>query len=230
MTADDQVEKMEAIGRVAATMTHNFTNVLMGISGCAEIALSRMKADDPAHSFVEEIRAAAARGILLPKRLLGCFQKNEQTATVIELDAALLELEDMVRTILGDRIELHLSVAATGALVSCDRVTLGQILRDLTVNAREAMSDGGALTIETEKTEAEGDQFVALIVSDTGCGMDEKVQQRAFEPFFTTKAGGDGVGLGLSTVYGNVRQLGGHIQLRSTIGRGTSFRIFLPRV
>ena len=235
-----QAQKMEAIGQLSGGIAHDFNNLLMGIMGCASIALNKLETDHPARKFMEEVRNAAMRGAALPSQLLAFSRKREVTPSIIDLGAVVSKTEKMLRRMLGEDIDLRVELHGEESRVLCDQGRLEQVLMNLAVNARDAMPDGGRLTVCTE-LEVLGDEdarrfpglspgaHVVLRVSDTGCGMDEKTRERIFEPFFTTKAIGQGTGLGLSTVYGIVKQCGGHVGVTSEVGAGTTFTIRLPR-
>jgi two-component system cell cycle sensor histidine kinase/response regulator CckA len=229
-----QSQKMEAVGRLAGGVAHDFNNMLSVINGYAELLLVDMPPDDVKRRGLEEIRRAGARSAELTRQLLAFSRRQLLTPTVLDLRAVLRELEPMLRGLLGESIRLVTLHAPLAGKVRFDRSQLEQVLINLAINARDAMPDGGQLSISVERAvRAEGDPpcgLVRITVADAGIGMDPSTQARVFEPFFTTKAVGEGTGLGLSTVHGIVEQSGGRIYVESEPGRGTTFRIDLPRV
>ena len=233
-----QAQKMEAVGRLAGGIAHDFNNLLMGVLGCCRMAVEQMGPDAGAAPFVEEIRAATERGTGLIRQLMAFSRRRTPVQRPFSVNGMVASNEAMLRQILGEDIELQVELCATSATVLGDVSQLEQVLMNLVVNARDAMSRGGQLTIRTAESARGGDHgppasvsgpHVVLEVADTGCGMDAATRERAFEPFFTTKAEGQGTGLGLATVYGIVKQLGGHLHVDSEQGVGTTFRIHLPR-
>jgi PAS domain S-box-containing protein len=236
-----QAQKMEALGLLAGGIAHDFNNVLMTMAGCSELALARLASDDPLRSLIDEIARASERGATLTRQLL-LFSRQDGTAPrPVDLNRIVGGMERFLRRLIGDDVVLETRLDSTPAVVRADPGQLEQVLLNLAVNAREAMPDGGQLTIEIVSVEvadtASGARptlalgsYACLRVRDTGLGIDPAVQARIFEPFFTTKEPGKGTGLGLSTVYGIVRQHGGEIRLDSDVGRGTTFEVYLPRV
>ena len=234
-----QAQKMEAVGRFAGGIAHDFNNLLMGVIGCSRLAEKELPEDSPARLFLDEIRNAAMRGGDLVRQLLA-FARREalapQPRSVREIVAA---DTSMIRQLLGEDIEVEVALPDGHASVVADPGQVEQILMNLCVNARDAMPSGGRLGIEVAERRIgeeearwlglERGDFVELAVADTGKGIDPEIRDRVFEPFFTTKGREEGTGLGLSTVYGIVRQLGGHIDFESQPGTGTRFRILLPR-
>jgi two-component system, cell cycle sensor histidine kinase and response regulator CckA len=227
-----QAQKMEAIGRLAAGVAHDFNNLLMGISGCATVALDRLDGHEEVRELLDEIVSAAASGASITRQLLEFGRKRKHSPRLLDLDSVVFRSEAMLRRLLGEDIELLVRCNAAGAMVRCDPGQIEQVLMNLIVNARDAMPSGGRLIIETSEVEIAREEalrrWVRLRVSDTGCGMDEEIQEYLFEPFFTTKSIGEGTGLGLSTVYAIVERSGGQIDLASEIGVGTTFTIHLP--
>jgi two-component system, cell cycle sensor histidine kinase and response regulator CckA len=236
-----QAQKMEAIGRLASGVAHDFNNLLTVISIYTELLLSHRHRHDLLERYATEIKKAVDNATALTSQLLTLSCKQLPQPRVLALNGLLAKMADVVRRLLGPAIELILVPRATMGYVNVDPAQLEQVVRNLVVNARDAMSQGGTLTIET--ADIEGDErparryggaqpgpYVRLAVSDTGCGMDAATRARLFEPFFTTKSGGHGTGLGLSIVYGIVRQSGGHIEVDSAPGRGAVFSVYLPRV
>jgi PAS domain S-box-containing protein len=236
-----QAQKMDAIGRLAGGVAHDFNNVLMAILGHSEIALLRLGKTDPLRSNVDTIRRTAERAAALTKQLVAFSRKQVITPKVVSLNATVGEMGDMLRRVIREDIRLVRTLDPTVGSVRVDPGQIEQVIMNLVVNARDAMPQGGTLTIETANVDLGEDYarrhvnvqpgpYVKLVVSDTGHGMDEETQGRIFEPFFTTKEQGKGTGLGLSTVYGIVKQSGGHISVESAPGRGATFTIYLPRV
>jgi two-component system, cell cycle sensor histidine kinase and response regulator CckA len=236
-----QAQKMEAVGRLAGGIAHDFNNLLMVIQGYADLLAERLPEGEPLRRNAEQIRAASQRAAALTQQLLAFSRKQILAPKVLNVHAVVTDLEKILRRVIGEDIELRTSSAADLWLIKADRSQIEQVIMNLAVNARDAMPTGGTLTIETENVEfdmsisnpptvlAPG-KYVMLAVTDNGCGMDEKIQAHIFEPFFTTKEKGKGTGLGLATVYGVVKQSGGYIWVYSEAGRGTTFKIYLPRI
>ncbi len=235
-----QSQKMEAVGRLAGGVAHDFNNVLTVIQGCAELATAGLAADDPLRTDLEEILGASQHAAGLTRQLLAFSRKSIISPQVLDLNSVVQEVERMLKRVIGEDIELRLTMKDGVWPVKADMGHLQQVLTNLAVNARDAMPGGGALSIATgnatlDEAYAEahpevvpGD-YVMLSVSDTGEGMPPEVQSRIFEPFFTTKKEGRGTGLGLATVYGIVKQAGGFIYVYSELGQGTTFKVYLPR-
>ncbi len=234
-----QSQKMEAIGRLAGGLAHDFNNVLTAIAGYGELALARVPPGDPLRHDLEGIRRSAERAGGLTRQLLTMSRKQMQQPRPMDLNTVVIDMGRMLPRLLGDDIEVVVLPGAHPGTVRADPGQMEQVLLNLCINARDAMVGGGRLTIETENTEratppideplgGPSGACVALTVTDTGCGMDAETRRRAFEPFFTTKEAGKGTGLGLATVYGIVSQSGGCITCESEPGHGTSFRIVLP--
>lgn len=235
------VQKMEAIGRLAGGIAHDFNNIVQAIGGYTEILLRKLPEHDGLHRHAEEIKKAGDRAAALTRQLLAFSRQQVMQPTVLQLNSVVLNVESLLRRVIGEDIELETELAPELGAIRADPVQLEQVLVNLAVNARDAMPDGGTLTIETrdvvltrsDQREAfaiKGGPYVLLSVSDTGHGMDAETRARAFDPFFTTKAPGRGSGLGLSTVYGIVKQSDGYIWMDSEPGMGTRVRIYLPRV
>jgi two-component system, cell cycle sensor histidine kinase and response regulator CckA len=235
-------QRMESVGRLAGGIAHDFNNVLTVIMGSAEMIRRRVPADHPAHRSAEDIRKAATRAASLTRQLLAYSRQQVLQPRVLDVGAVVAEMEGMLRQLLGAGIEIVTTRAAVAARVKADLGQLQQVILNLVINARDAMPRGGTITIEIVETELDASyavgrgwafkpgRYVQLVVSDTGCGMDAATRARVFDPFFTTKATGKGTGLGLATVYGIVKQSGGHIDIESEPGHGATFRIHLPRV
>jgi two-component system cell cycle sensor histidine kinase/response regulator CckA len=236
-----QSQKMEAIGRLAGGIAHDFNNLLSVVLGYAEMLLQQMPEEDKGRAYVEEIERAGSRASELTHQLLAFGRRQVLKPTHIDLNAVVFRIERMLSRLLGEDIELTLQPGLNLGTVKADPSQVEQVLMNLIVNARDAMPRGGVLTLKTDNCQldqsfaaahlgaAPGD-FVRLTVQDTGIGMDKATQAQIFEPFFTTKEPGRGTGLGLSTVFGIVRQSGGFISVTSSPGCGASFEVYLPRV
>jgi PAS domain S-box-containing protein len=230
-----QAQKLEAVGTLASAIAHDFNNLLMGVSGCIHIALDTVDACNPAHLYLEEVRKSADKGAAIVQQLLTFSRKAELAPATFELNAVISGNEKMLRRLLGENIEIIVNLGASDSRVLADMGQIDQAIMNLAVNARDAMPDGGFLTLETASVILEQEtqslpagSYVALRVRDDGCGMSETTREHLFEPFFTTKGIGKGTGLGLSTVYGIVKQSKGNITVETELGRGTTFEILLP--
>ena len=234
-----QAQKMEAIGRLAGGVAHDFNNHLTVITGYAE-ALASELANGRTHEGLKEILLAADRAALLTRRLLAFSRRRPFQPKVIDCNAVLGGVGNMLTRLIGEDVKLKLDLEPGAGCVRADPGQLEQVVMNLAVNARDAMPEGGSLSIRSARAElADGDAqafsglepgpYVSICVADSGCGMDAETVPRIFEPFFTTKAEGEGTGLGLSTAYGIVRQNGGAILVKSELGEGTTFRVLLPR-
>jgi signal transduction histidine kinase/CheY-like chemotaxis protein len=233
-------QKMEAVGRLAGGVAHDFNNLLTIIVGRAELVLDALPPEHPAREHADQIERASTRGAGLTHQLLAFSRQQVLRPRVLDLNAAVVELERMLGRMIGEDVHLELELEAGLGPVLADASQVEQVLMNLAVNARDAMPRGGRLTFRTTSGELDGGaaerlampagSCVVVEVRDTGIGMDEATRLRIFEPFFTTKEPGKGTGLGLATVYGIARQSGGAIEVESVPGQGTTFRLFLPRV
>jgi PAS domain S-box-containing protein len=235
-----QSQKMEAIGRLAGGVAHDFNNLLAVITGYSEMMARRLAEASPERRHAGEILKAATRAAGLTRQLLAFSRKQILEPKVLDLNAVVIDVEKMLQRIIGEDVRLRTSLASDVWPLLADPGQLEQVLLNLAVNARDAMPEGGSLTIETANATLLPSQserlvglragdYVRLAVSDTGCGIAPEIRDRIFEPFFTTKEQGKGTGLGLATVYGVVQQSGGHISVDSEVGKGTRFTILLPR-
>jgi CheY-like chemotaxis protein/two-component sensor histidine kinase len=222
-------------------VAHDFNNLLLVMQSYAEFVLQELPDDDRKREDVLEILSATRRAGSLTRQLLAFSRRQVLQPKALDLNEIVSSVERMLRRLIGEDVELSVALAPRLGIVRADAGQIEQILLNLTVNARDAMPEGGKLTIETANVELDQEyatanpnvtagRYVMLSVSDTGGGMDAGTQKRIFEPFFTTKEVGKGTGLGLSTVYGIVQQSGGHIRLESDVGQGTCFKIYLARV
>jgi PAS domain S-box-containing protein len=234
-----QAQKMEAIGRLAGGVAHDFNNILGIINACTEFLRDRIDPAAEPSLYVENIKKASERGRSLTKQLLAFSRTSAVQPVVLDLNERLRDISKLLRPLLGDDVEILVVPRSSSAVVEADPGQLDQIVVNLAVNARDAMPHGGKFILETgavrfdegfgERNEAmRPGKYVLLAVSDTGHGMDEETISRIFEPFFTTKGLGKGTGLGLATVYGIVKQSAGHILVYSEPGHGTTFKIYLP--
>ncbi len=235
-----QAQKAEAIGRLAGGVAHDFNNLLTVINGCAEFSLEQLPHDHPVSENLLEIRQTARRAADLTRQLLAFGRKQILASKVIDLNAVVAGMEKMLRRLIGEDINLVLALHPQLGRVKADTGQIEQVIMNLAINARDAMPEGGTLTLETQNlelddayarahTSVQPGPHVMLAVSDTGAGMDHDTLGHVFEPFFTTKGPGKGTGLGLATVYGIVKQSGGNTSVYSEVRRGTTFKVYLPQ-
>jgi PAS domain S-box-containing protein len=233
--------RLEAIGRLSGGVAHDFNNLLGVIIGYSEALQKRMPASDPHREAIDEIYNAGKRAASLTQQLLAFSRKQVLEPQVLDLNAIVAEAEKMVRRLVGEDILLKLSLSPFSGMIKADRGQVERVLLNLIVNARDAMPQGGRLTIETAYSQLDEENinrqgyvipgnYIVLKVADTGCGMDVETQAHIFEPFFTTKEVGKGTGLGLATVYGVIKQSGGYIWVESETGKGATFTIYFPQV
>jgi len=234
-----QTQKMEAVGRLTGGVVHDFNNMLTAILGFSEILMETLEEGTEAFYEASEIKKAGERAATLTHQLLAFSRHLVLEPQVLSLNKLILEMNQMLRRLIGDDISVHKTLGADLGSVRADPGQMSQVILNLVLNARDAMPNGGVLTLQTENTfvpETGGQirglapgRYVSLTITDSGTGMDRATQDRAFEPYFTTKAPGFGTGLGLATVSDIVRESGGSIQFASEVGRGTIFWIDLPR-
>ncbi len=236
-----QAQKMEAVGKLAGGIAHDFNNLLTVISGYTDLLLNRLRKTDPLRGEIDAIRKAGEIAAGLTRQLLAFSRRQVLQPKSIKLNEVIANIEDMVRRLIGEDIELRTLLEEEPWDVRADPGQIEQVILNLVVNSRDAMAQGGTLTIETKNVDLDATYaessvqvkpgpYVMIAVSDTGCGMNETTKARVFEPFFTTKEPGKGTGLGLSTVYGIVKQSRGYVWASSEPGVGTTFRVYLPRL
>lgn len=236
-----QSQKMEAVGRLAGGVAHDFNNLLTVITGYSDLSIRHLENGNPIRRNVEEIRKAGERAAALTRQLLAFSRKQVLQPKVLDMNSIIADMKIMMHRLIGEDFDLLTALEPSLGRVKADPNQVEQIILNLAVNARDAMPGGGKITIETANAELDSTDvkrhmdvqpglYVMLAVRDNGCGISQEVQQRIFEPFFTTKEQGKGTGLGLSTVYGIVKQSDGHIWVDSEVGRGTTFKIYLPCV
>jgi PAS domain S-box-containing protein len=236
-----QSQKMEAVGQLAGGVAHDFSNLLGVMIGYCELLELQLVPDDSKRRMVEQVHKAGALAAVLTRQLLAFSRRQILRPLVLDLNGLVTEMETMLRRLIGENVEITTSLPPDLGRIKADPIQIEQILMNLAVNARDAMPDGGSFTIETINVEVDDSHarphaevkpgsYVMLAISDTGVGMDSETQAHIFEPFFTTKELGKGTGLGLSTVYGIVKQSAGYIYVHSEQGRGTTFKLYLPRV
>jgi len=236
-----QAQKMEAVGMLAGGIAHDFNNLLTIISGYSQLILINLDANDPNRHSAEQIMKAGEQAAALTKQLLAFSRRQVLQPRVLDLNKLVSGMGTMLNRLLGEDVDLRLMLHADLGRVNADPGQIEQVLMNLAVNSRDAMSKGGVLTVETANVQLDEHYvsrhialkpgpYILLAVSDTGSGMDEATRTRLFEPFFTTKASGRGTGLGLSTVLGIVQQSGGSVDVYSEPGHGTSVKVYLPRI
>ncbi|MCH7620365.1 MAG: response regulator [Chloroflexi bacterium] len=234
-----QSQKMEAIGQLAGGVAHDLNNMLTPIMGYAQMEMAKLPSGDSSSNSLEQIHKAAERAADLTRQLLAFSRRQVVEPKVIDLNDLIIDLDQMLRRLLGQDIELVTLPSGNLDLVEADPGQIEQVIMNLAINARDAMPNGGKLTIETanitldepdalQRSEASSGPHVMLSVTDTGRGMTKEVQSRIFEPFFTTKEEGKGTGLGLATCFGIAKQSGGHIEVQSELGQGTTFKLYIP--
>jgi two-component system cell cycle sensor histidine kinase/response regulator CckA len=234
-----QAQKMDAVGRLAGGVAHDFNNLLTVINGYGELLLDSLPTGTPAHGLASEIIKAAERAAGLTRQLLAFGRKQVVALQALDLNAVIDAMRGLLARVLGEDIELDVRLSTETLAVKADPTQIEQIVLNLAVNARDAMPEGGKLSIATAtvgiselatrpSTSVQAGVFVLLEMGDNGVGMTEEVRSRLFEPFFTTKEVGKGTGLGLATVYGIVKQFGGHIEVQTAAGQGTTFRVYFP--
>lgn len=235
-----QARKMETLGSLAGGIAHDFNNLLSPIIGYSELGLSRLPPGDPQAISMAQILKAASRAADLTRQILAFSRKQMLEVRIIDLNEVIGEYEDMLRRLLGETITINIMLNPQASLVRADRSQIEQVLLNMAINARDAMPEGGSLTIETAEVyldqryaerhvEVESGDYVMLSISDTGVGIEEAIRDRIFEPFFTTKERGKGTGLGLATSFGIIKQHHGHLWVYSEPGHGTTFKIYLPQ-
>jgi len=236
-----QAQKMESVGQLAGGVAHDFNNLLTVMRGYSDLQLEKTAPSDPIHGYAEQINAAADRAAGLTRQLLAFSRQQVMQARVVNLNTLLHDFEKLLRRLIGEDIEMRTVFADDLGNVKVDPGQMEQVIMNLVTNARDAMPEGGTMTLETSNIELDGlfldrhpyvvpGPYVRLAISDTGNGMDADTRKRVFDPFFTTKEVGKGTGLGLSTSYGIVKQSQGYIEVYSEVGHGSTFVIYLPRL
>jgi len=236
-----QAQKLEAVGRLAAGVAHDFNNILTTITGHGELLLRQLGADDPRRKHAEQIEKAAYMAAVLTRQLLTFSRKQVIEPRVLNLSAVVLNIENMLRRIIGEDIEFRTLLDPAAGHIKADAGQIEQVIMNLAVNARDAMPAGGKLMLMIANTTLgknrpkhfhylDAGDYVMITITDTGTGMSEEVKAHLFEPFFTTKPPGKGTGLGLATCFGIVKQNNGHISVQSELGKGTTFKIYFPQV
>jgi PAS domain S-box-containing protein len=234
-----QAQKMEAVGRLAGGLAHDFNNILGIITACTELLRGRVEVNKESAPYLNNIRTAIDRGTSLTRQLLAFTRKSALQVQLLDLNARLKDVSKLIRPLMGDDVEIAIVPRCPSAVIEIDPGQLDQIILNLAVNSRDAMPRGGKFILETSVVDIDehfaaqhlpvkAGRYIVLAASDTGSGMDAVTASRIFEPFFTTKEVGKGTGLGLATAYGIVQQSGGHIWVYSELGRGTTFKIYLP--
>jgi CheY-like chemotaxis protein len=232
---------MESIGQLAGGVAHDFNNLLTVMRGYSDLQLTTTNPSDPIHGYAQQIIAAVDRAAGLTRQLLAFSRQQVMQARVVNLNSLLRDFEKLLRRLIGEDIEMRTVLDATLGNVKVDAGQMEQVIMNLVTNARDAMPEGGTLTIETSNLTLDSlflerhpyvvpGLYVRLAVSDTGTGIDEATRSRIFEPFFTTKESGKGTGLGLATAYGIVKQSQGYIEVYTELGMGSTFEVYLPRL
>jgi len=240
-TQSEEAQKMEAIGRLAGGVAHDFNNLLGVITGYSDLSIEKLAPELVVAKHLVQIKNAAERGAHLTRQLLAFSRQQVVSLKIVDLNAVIKTASQMLSRVVREDIILAYQTSIPLGSIKADAGQIEQVLLNLVVNARDAMPDGGKITIETASVDLDEKyclghgpvipgEYVMLSVRDTGCGMEETVKSRVFEPFFTTKEPGKGTGLGLASVYGIVKQSGGHIWVYSEVGRGTTFKLYFPRV
>jgi signal transduction histidine kinase len=236
-----QAQKLEAIGSLASGVAHDFNNLLTTILGYGELGMLKLSEDDPLREKIEAIYEAGVKASTLTRQLLAFSRKQVLEMRVLNLNLLLENLTKMLNRMIGENIDIRMNLDRSAGNITADPGQIEQIIMNLAINARDAMPDGGAITIETQKTALDEEyckihadvkpgSYVALYITDEGTGMPPEVMEKIFDPFYTTKEKGAGTGLGLSTVYGIVKQHNGHIYVYSEMGNGTTFKIYFPTI
>ncbi len=232
---------MEAVGKLAGGVAHDFNNLLTVINGYSEIVLRSLRAGDPLRDHIEQIKKSGERAAGLTRQLLALSRKQMLVAVVLDLNTLLVEMEKILGRLIGEDVALSVRRDPQLWKTKVDAGQVEQIIMNIAVNARDAMPRGGKFAIETANAvltesqtagipDARPGEYVLMALTDSGCGMDYATKQHIFEPFFTTKGPDQGTGLGLATVYGIVKQSGGHVDVYSEIGIGTTFKVYFPRM
>jgi signal transduction histidine kinase len=232
------MQTMEAVGRLAGGIAHDFNNILTAINGYADLVLAELPADDPVREDIIEIRRAGDRAALLTRRLLALGRRQALAPSEVDLDAYVAELGDTLREVVGEAVVVAVEQGAGGARVYVDPDQLREGIVSLAEHARDAMPDGGRLTVTTAAVHAPEDsmsdpelppgRWLLVAIADTGVGMDPETRAHAFEPFFATEPRGKSAGLGLALAWGIISQSGGHLAVTSEQGQGSTFRVYLP--
>ncbi len=236
-----QAQKLESVGRLAGGIAHDFNNMLTVINGYSDLALRKLNSNDPIRHYIEEIRKSGERSASLTQQLLAFSRKQVLNPKVIDVNNVIVETGSMLKRLIGEDIHFESRLSPDVRRIKVDVGQLSQVIMNLVVNARDAMPEGGSLTIETSNVEfdeqffalhfdAKPGRYVMLAVSDTGIGMSEDVRQKIFEPFFSTKEVNKGTGLGLATVYGIIKQSGGYIWVYSEPDKGSIFKVYFPQI
>ena len=234
-------QKMEVVGTLAGGVAHDFNNLLTIVAGHSEWLLEHLPPDDPVTQRVTALQRAALQAAALTQKLLTLSRREAVDRRVLSLNAVLTSVEKLLRRLVGETVDVVVTLAPDGGNITADHDQLEHVVMNLAANARDAMPDGGSLRLTATAVERDASlarrhpesqpgPYMLLAVSDTGCGMDTDIVNRVFEPFFTTKEPGKGTGLGLSMVFGIVRDSGGHISVESSVGRGTTFYLYFPKV